>query len=196
MTESSAAATTLPTEQLGAVGERCRRCSFALAADQRYCLNCGTRRAPARLDYRSVLLEDVDRAPAGAAASSSNPAAAAAAAAETRSVTPLGAAVALGLVLLAVLLGAVIGKGASDPAKPIMVGAGGQAAAQTTQPTTTEPTTTEAKQPAKSADPAAKSGAGAQQQKNQQEVQTLGSKSGDAYSEDSTKIKGLLMTGN
>ena len=197
MTESSAAATAHPAEHLGAVGERCRQCSFALAADQRYCLNCGTRRAPARVDYKSVLFEDLNGAPTGAAAPSSNPGAASVVAAETRSVTPLGAAVALGLVLLAVLLGAVIGKGASDPAKPIMVGAGNQAAAQTTEAATTEATTTEAKQPPKSEEASgAKSDTSAQQQQNQQKVDSLAGESGDSYSEDSTKIKGLLSTGN
>lgn len=196
MTESSAAATAQPTEQLGAVGDRCRRCSFALAVDQRYCLNCGTRRAPARVDYRSVLFEESEGAPAGGAAPPTNPGVATTASGETRSVTPLGAAVALGLVLLAVLLGAVIGKGASDPAKPIMVGAGNQAAAQTTDAATTEATTTEAKQPAKSEASGAKSGSSAQQQQSQKAADSLANKSGDAYSEDSTKLKGLMMTGN
>ncbi len=35
---------------LGPAGEPCPTCAAPLAADQRYCLECGTRRGPARLD--------------------------------------------------------------------------------------------------------------------------------------------------
>jgi hypothetical protein len=40
---------------LGAQGEPCATCGAPLAADQRYCLECGTRRAQARLAFRDIL---------------------------------------------------------------------------------------------------------------------------------------------
>jgi hypothetical protein len=44
---------------LGAEGEPCAVCGAALAADQRYCLNCGARRADARLPFLDLLSRDV-----------------------------------------------------------------------------------------------------------------------------------------
>jgi hypothetical protein len=40
---------------LGAQGEPCATCGAPLAADQRYCLECGTRRTDARLAFRDIL---------------------------------------------------------------------------------------------------------------------------------------------
>jgi hypothetical protein len=40
---------------LGAQGEPCASCGAPLAADQRYCLECGARRAEARIAFRDVL---------------------------------------------------------------------------------------------------------------------------------------------
>jgi F0F1-type ATP synthase membrane subunit c/vacuolar-type H+-ATPase subunit K len=40
---------------LGGQGEPCATCGAPLAADQRYCLECGTRRAEARLAFRDIL---------------------------------------------------------------------------------------------------------------------------------------------
>jgi hypothetical protein len=48
---------------LGAQSEPCASCGAPLAADQRYCLECGTRRADARLPFRDIL---VGQAPPGA----------------------------------------------------------------------------------------------------------------------------------
>ncbi len=49
----------------------CPTCGAAMAADQRYCLSCGNRRAEARLDYLEVLRGG----PLAAAAGPSAPAA-------------------------------------------------------------------------------------------------------------------------
>ncbi len=51
-----------PQPVLGLHGEPCASCGAPLAADQRYCLSCGTRRAGSRLPFRDILAE-----PAGAA---------------------------------------------------------------------------------------------------------------------------------
>jgi hypothetical protein len=120
--------------ELGNPGETCRACGAELAPDQRYCLNCGSRRADPRVDYQHLLVGTNGAAPGGPpatgpAAGGAVPAAGAAGvAAETRAISPLGAAVAVGLLLIAVLLGAVIGKGngAGDQA-PVLVGSAQQA---------------------------------------------------------------------
>jgi hypothetical protein len=180
--------------ELSANVERCRQCSFELAEDQRYCVNCGTRRAAARVDYRSLLADDgAQPAVAPAPAPASAVPAAAAAGAETRAISPLGAAVALGLVLLAVLLGAVIGKGSADSSKPVMVGAPAATTPQSTQAAET-PTTTQAAQPA----PKASTGGGssASAAKDSAVANSLTKSSGDAYSQKSTELKGLMATGN
>lgn len=122
---------------LGDPGETCRGCGAELAPDQRYCVNCGARRADPRVDYQHLLAgtngnDPHEAAPAGAAAAGGAAVAGGAAAAgttgETRAISPLGAAVAVGLLLIAVLLGAVIGKGngAGDQA-PVLVGSAQQA---------------------------------------------------------------------
>lgn len=113
------------TQPLGDVGESCRRCGVELASDQRYCINCGERRAEARVEYRELL--------GASAAAPLVPGPAAAPAQQqpredARAISPLGAAVAIGLLLLAVLLGAVIGKGNSSDQQPVLVGAGAAAA--------------------------------------------------------------------
>jgi hypothetical protein len=44
-----------PTQSLGAHGEPCPACGAPLASDQRYCLNCGRRRAASRVPYADLL---------------------------------------------------------------------------------------------------------------------------------------------
>ena len=180
--------------ELGANVERCRQCSFELAEDQRYCVNCGTRRAEPRVDYKSLLADGgAQAAPATSPVPAPlAPVAPAAVAAETRAVTPLGAAVALGLVLLSVLLGAVIGKGSADSSKPVMVGP-----PATTAPSTqavAAPGTTQAAEPAPKSNPS--SGSSDTQAKNSAVTKALSNSSGNAYSEKSSELKGLMSTGN
>jgi len=127
--------TTGAAPELGNPGETCRSCGAELAPDQRYCVNCGARRTDPRVDYQNLLAgtngADLEGAAGAAAAPVAGSAAGAAATgvpAETRAISPLGAAVAVGLLLIAVLLGAVIGKGngAGDQA-PVLVGSAQQA---------------------------------------------------------------------
>ena len=125
---------------LGPPGEQCLQCGATLAEDQRYCVNCGRRRAQARVDYRALLPDSGPPASEPHAATTTATAGlpeAVPPTSESRSVSPLGAAVAIGLLLLAVLLGAVLGSngdGGKSPA-PVIVG-GGATATQT--PTTDE----------------------------------------------------------
>jgi hypothetical protein len=121
------------TPELGNPGDTCRGCGAELAPDQRYCLNCGARRADPRVDYQHLLAgtngsDPQASATPAAAAGGAAPASTATGASETRAVSPLGAAVAVGLLLIAVLLGAVIGKGnGSADNAPVLVGAAQQA---------------------------------------------------------------------
>lgn len=46
---------TIPTQQLGQPGEGCPSCGSPLASDQRYCLECGYRRAASRVPYAQLL---------------------------------------------------------------------------------------------------------------------------------------------
>lgn len=57
----------IPTIE-SAVPEACANCGTVLAPDQRYCLNCGDRRAEARLDFIDILSEDSAGRAAAAAA--------------------------------------------------------------------------------------------------------------------------------
>ena len=96
-------------------------CGAVLAPDQRYCVNCGLRRTDPRVAYRE-LLPASGRRPRRRDAPSRSPRrrprrGAAAGRARRRTVSPLGAAVAIGLLLLATLLGAVLGRG-SDTRRP------------------------------------------------------------------------------
>lgn len=117
---------TLVQPAFGQPGELCNHCGVELAPDQRYCLNCGLRRAGPRVAYRELLigagaaLASPPAPPAPPAAPPGRPAADDAA----RAVSPLGAAVAIGLLLLATLLGAVIGRGAGGGVaqQPLVVG--------------------------------------------------------------------------
>jgi len=51
---------------LGEPNAPCRTCGAPLAADQRYCLQCGARRAEARLPFLDILARQVPQAPAAA----------------------------------------------------------------------------------------------------------------------------------
>jgi hypothetical protein len=124
---------TLPQPMLGAPGEHCAHCGAALAPDQRYCLNCGLRRAEPRVAYRELLLGEDAGAGAAPPPAAPPPAAVPAPGPDdgSRAISPLGAAVAIGLLLLATLLGAVIGRGTGDDAaqQPVVVGGAPAAAA-------------------------------------------------------------------
>jgi len=117
---------------LGAAGEHCAACGAALAADQRYCLNCGVRRAESRVPFPESLNGGAGgAAPAGggsvaaAGGTGADPGAVAAAAAPAPAPAPAKAKRSwadrdlllpvLGTALLAIAVGILIGRsGASD----------------------------------------------------------------------------------
>ena len=87
-------------------GQPCRRCGGPLADDQRYCLNCGQRRAEARLPFLEVLEQRYR--------SKGEQAAAAPAAPARWQPTPLFAGAALAVLGFALVLGILIGSAGDD----------------------------------------------------------------------------------
>jgi len=126
----------VPTDQFAGSGEPCAGCGAPLASDQRYCLECGRRRATARVPYAELLAgraaEDVLAAPGGTDAPKP-PRRSGLALLGTAG--PVGAAVLLGLgILIGVLVGddeaprpQVVATPAPQKAPVINVNAGGTA---------------------------------------------------------------------
>ncbi len=122
-----------------ATDQTCRECAVPLAADQRYCLNCGGRRGEPRLDFRQHL-GGRDGAPGGSAATSgeetvAQPAATAPPVAEEqkpqRDFTPLAAAGGIAVLGLMLLVGVLIGRGdgnqaAAPPPQIVRIQGGGE----------------------------------------------------------------------
>jgi hypothetical protein len=125
------------TEQPAVTGDgvTCPDCGSALAADQRYCLNCGWRRGQARVDYETQILRRgqpaTAGAPAGAPASGSP---------QWSPVVAIGAIALLGVFLL---LGVLIGKKDNNTTQTVAA----QAAPTTTTATTPTDTTASAAEP-------------------------------------------------
>jgi hypothetical protein len=139
---------------LGEPNAPCRACGAPLAADQRYCLQCGTRRAEARLPFLEILARQVPKSAAAAAAAETT----------TTRTTRTGPAAWLGRVstnaaavagvaclLLALGVGVLIGglggddaSGNSQAPQIITVGGGAPAAAAAPAATASAPAATEA----------------------------------------------------
>lgn len=123
---------------LGEHGEPCAGCGTPLAADQRYCLNCGRRRAEARLPFDEVLAYAAAGAAGGSggAGRTGDPATTPVPPpSEPRGLTPLAVVLALSAVVVALGLGVVLGRGGDSGPAPkaqvITVNGGGGAAAPT-----------------------------------------------------------------
>lgn len=118
------------TQVLGQAGEACGGCGAPLAVDQRYCLNCGRRRAGPRVDYRRHLAGSAPAAPA--AAPNGQPPSAATEPPNgkkpERDYTPLaavGGIAVLGLMLLVgVLIGKENGSGSTSAPAPVVLQGG------------------------------------------------------------------------
>ncbi len=120
---------TQQTPALGEPGEPCQQCGSPLAADQRYCLNCGKRRGGPRVDYRQQML-------AAAGTPSSEPPGPVADPEPKqpekgeRDYAPLAAVGGIALLGLMLLVGVLIGKGDGGTATapvPVVVKGGGEA---------------------------------------------------------------------
>src|SRR5262245_52656997 len=101
---------TLPT--VGEQGEPCATCGAPLAADQRYCLNCGARRANPELGYPGVTGAPDQLAVQAGGEGTETPAGEAKAGGRDQSpLIAVGAIAVLGLMLL---VGVLIGRGDGD----------------------------------------------------------------------------------
>jgi hypothetical protein len=96
---------------LGEQGERCRDCGAPLAVDQRYCLNCGRRRAGPRLEQLQAL--------SGHGPARPDPVAGQPPAADgggrSRRDSPLAAVLGIAVLGVILLVGVLIGRGDDDP---------------------------------------------------------------------------------
>ena len=115
----------------------CPGCGAALAADQRYCLNCGQRQGEPRVDFRRHL-EAKDSAPQASPPGPGTAATPSGAATEPpqkpqRDYAPLAAAGGIAVLGIMLLIGVLIGRGSGDsndsPAAPQVVTVGAAPAA-------------------------------------------------------------------
>lgn len=139
---------TVHQPRLGRPGETCRSCSAPLAGDQRYCLNCGARRADAPLRFldepgtaAAIGAADGPPEPPGTvrlAALTPPPPPVPAASAEQR---PVVLVAAVATMLLALGVGVLIGNaGDGEASKPTVITVGGAAAPQAAAPVAAAPT--------------------------------------------------------
>lgn len=119
-------------------GDRCASCEAPLAADQRYCLDCGLRRGDPRLPFMdAVVLMDAVKRPQQAASPPAKR--------KHRGISPNAALIAgVGTLLLALGIGVLIGRSgnhevAQTAAAPqvIKVGGGGEGASAASRGKTT-----------------------------------------------------------
>jgi hypothetical protein len=126
--QTQAQAGAAPT--LGKEGETCAGCGNPLATDQRYCLNCGRRRAEPRVPF--------DRYLAGGTGSENG---LARGTAGTRQWNPLAAAALIALLGIMLLVGVLIGKDENDEQAPAPTAPAASPTPTTAAPAVPPPTT-------------------------------------------------------
>ncbi len=200
-------------EALGAAGEPCRACGALLAADQRYCLNCGQRRGSARIDFRRHLGAGATPVSEGAAPPPLAPAAEAPApppeGRQQRDYTPLAAVGGIAVLGVMLLIGVLIGKGegpsaTSAPPQILRVEepAGGQETASGEEAGTEDSTAQKSKK-ASGGGKAAKDAnslvggkaGGGPVQASDEALKELQEQSPEEYSENSAKLPDEIATG-
>jgi hypothetical protein len=109
--------------RLGEPGEPCDECGAPLAADQRYCLNCGRRRGEPRLPFEQHLTGagEASQPPARLASGARRP---------SGEWSPMWAAAGLAALGVMLVIGVLLGKG-SDEAPVVKVGGSVPATAST-----------------------------------------------------------------
>jgi hypothetical protein len=191
---------------LGEPNAPCRGCGSPLAADQRYCLQCGARRAEARLSFLDILARQVPQG-AGAAAAT-GPAPSPPGRWLGRMSTNAAAVAGVACLLLALGVGVLIGglgqNGSAASGTPQVISVGGAApppaapAASTAAPAATETTdgtmtTSKDTTKAKSSKKAASSSSSSKATNNA--VKKLDGSAGGDYSKKSEKLPKTLGTG-
>lgn len=196
------------TQVLSREGEPCRECGAPLAADQRYCLNCGKRRGEARIDFQSHVPPVGTASTNGSAPAQAQPTADGGQPPEAkgsqRDYTPLAAVGGIAVLGIMLLIGVLIGKGDSGstvapPAQVVVPG--GEA---DTGKTAAAEASGEAQGGAKKAEGGGKnSGAmkggstntGNAPVASDEELQQLQEQSPQEYSENSAKLPDEIATG-
>lgn len=189
---------------LGEPNAPCRTCGSPLAADQRYCLQCGARRAEARLPFLDILAQQVPRG--AASATESAPASTPPGHWLTRMSTNAAAVAGVACLLLALGVGVLIGGLGQDDsaanASPQVISVGGApaapaaVAASTAVPAPTAATgdaTTTAPKATKKSKASKKSATDSKATNTA--VKKLDSSSGGDYSKKSEKLPKTLGTG-
>jgi hypothetical protein len=191
---------------LGAQGEPCASCGAPLAGDQRYCLECGTRRADARIPFRDILARQGAAGPPHAPVVRAYP---------QEHSGPSGVTFLVGLValLLALGVGVLIGRSGDDtptaatqaPA-PQVISVGGAAAAPaatTSTPTTSTPADTStsgssgsgSSSSGKSSKDSGSSSTSGSSKATNKDVKSLDNSSGSDYEKKSSKLPKQVGTG-
>jgi hypothetical protein len=192
---------------LGEPNAPCRSCGSPLATDQRYCLQCGARRAEARLPFLDILARQVPQA--ATAATTSGPGPARGGTWLARLSTNAAAVAGVACLLLALGVGVLIGGLGQDgttAGTPQVISVGGAApapaaaavAASTTAPAgadapTAAPETTKDTTKSKSSKKDASSSSGSKATNNA--VKNLDSSAGGDYAKKSEKLPKTLGTG-
>jgi hypothetical protein len=131
----------------GEQGEPCQECGAPLAADQRYCLNCGRRRTEPRVDFQRMTGASKGEDPAEMPQGTPAPQPPEPAKAE-RDYAPLAAVGGIAVLGLMLLVGVLIGKGNSSPiAAPAPIVKVGGGTASTASSAEAEETKTAAAKP-------------------------------------------------
>jgi hypothetical protein len=190
---------------LGEPDAPCRTCGAPLAANQRYCLNCGTRRAEARLPFLDVLAQQV---PASAAAETTTTTTRGPHGLFGRLSTNAAAVAGVACLVLALGVGVLIGGLGSDDAPaspPQVISVGGAAPAAAAAPSTTAPAPTDTTAQGASSDSGATkkdkatkkdaSSSSSGSKATNSAVKNLDSSSGSDYTKKSAKLPKQVGTG-
>lgn len=188
------------------LGERnapCRACGAPLAEDQRYCLQCGTRRAEARLPFLDILGRR-GGAPAAVTATTvgSRPGGGGRLSRMSASTAAIAGVACLLLALgTGVLIGGLGDGGSSSAATPQVISVGGAApaaapAASSAAPSTSAPAADDpATTPVKDKKSKESSSSRGDSKASNSAVKNLDSTSGKDYSKKSAKLPKTLGTG-
>ncbi len=178
-------------------GEPCPGCGAPLAGDQRYCLQCGTRRGDARLPFRDAL---AGRPPGGYVERVTERYAP-----EPEARTGLTFLAGLACLLLALGVGVLIGRSGQPsgtpakaaPAQVISVGGGGAAATTPTAPDSAAPASTKAKKSktAKSTGRVPSARSAKDSKATNKSLKSLGTLSGKNYQKKAAKLPKQVGTG-
>jgi len=213
MEERMAMTETMQMPALGGQGEPCAGCGAPLAADQRYCLECGQRRAEPRVDFRRYM-SGPPPAEGGAPPQGPQPPQATATPEPKkpeRDFAPLAAVGGIAVLGLMLLVGVLIGKGnnsttAPAPAPVIVRGDTGGADSTTADTGSSESSLGGSKKASsKSSGAGAKTVRGgltgeaarkseAPVQASTQDLEDLNSQSGDNYAETIKKLPDEIAT--